>query len=113
MKELTTSSQGRIAKEMFAPSPTAQLAQITFVRVAPTFLKEESLALSDAAISALVRPPPGLTLEGSPARYGFYKRMSVPLVRQFLQEEEGRPDSGQYVYVHALMPHSPYVWDGD
>ncbi len=30
---------------------------------------------------------------------------------RFLRDEEGRPAQGQYVFVHAVMPHWPFVLD--
>ena len=34
-------------------------------------------------------------------------------MEQFLADEVNRPARGQYIYVHILVPHGPYVWSGD
>jgi hypothetical protein len=38
---------------------------------------------------------------------------AVELMRQLLDDEANRPDHGQYVYAHLLIPHSPYVMNRD
>jgi hypothetical protein len=38
---------------------------------------------------------------------------SVELMRQLINDEADRPDHGQYVYAHLLIPHSPYVMNRD
>jgi len=38
---------------------------------------------------------------------------SIVQFREFLEEEEFRPDGGQYTYLHAILPHGPSVVDAD
>ena len=38
---------------------------------------------------------------------------SAMLLRQFMADEESRPDHGQYVLVHAYIPHPPFVFDAN
>ncbi|WP_371813500.1 sulfatase-like hydrolase/transferase [Ruegeria sp. HKCCA5426] len=45
--------------------------------------------------------------------YSHYKRLSVPLVEKFLQDEPDRAPNGHYNYVHLILPHGPYVRSGD
>ncbi|WP_187387894.1 sulfatase-like hydrolase/transferase [Bradyrhizobium sp.] len=43
--------------------------------------------------------------------YRYYRRLSIPLMQKFLSEEGNRGDEGQYVYIHLMVPHEPFVWD--
>ena len=79
----------------------ARLAQMAFVRIAPEVLRRDTLRLTNKIFF------------GRNADYGYYKRLSVPLMERFLADEVDRPNSGQYVYLHVILPHPPYVWDGD
>lgn len=38
---------------------------------------------------------------------------SIAHFREFLAQEEFRPGSGQYTYLHAILPHGPNVVDAD
>ncbi len=39
--------------------------------------------------------------------------LSYDLFQAFLQDEARRGPSGNYVYVHVLLPHSPFIFDRD
>jgi arylsulfatase A-like enzyme len=34
-------------------------------------------------------------------------------MERLLTDEADRPGHGQYVYAHLILPHYPYVWDGE
>jgi Sulfatase len=92
----------------------ARLAQITAVRVAPNFLRQETFAASGLVLSKVVAPP--LEIEGVDAAqndYRYYKFLSVPLVKRFLDDEAERPDHNQYIYLHVVLPHLPKMWDAE
>ena len=92
----------------------ARLAQITLVRVAPNFLRQEMFKASGAALSKIARPV--LEIDGVTADYTdyrYYKFISVPVVKRFIQDEAARPSSGQYIYLHVVMPHLPQILDAD
>jgi hypothetical protein len=80
-----------------------KVVQISLVRLAPVRLRQETLSATEDLISGLGR------LRG----YTLYKRLSVPLVEQFLQDELSRGSTGNYVYVHVILPHRPFVWNAD
>ncbi|MGI9394547.1 MAG: sulfatase-like hydrolase/transferase, partial [Boseongicola sp.] len=52
-------------------------------------------------------------LWGGQNDYSYYGRKSVPLMEQFLADEEGRSGEGHYNYVHLLLPHPTFIWSGD
>ncbi|MDO9384802.1 MAG: sulfatase-like hydrolase/transferase [Hyphomicrobiaceae bacterium] len=80
-------------------SPLIRLAQIVAVRAAPDILRREVFSISGKVL---------------PIRnYKAYKALSVPLLRRFIEEEEARPAVNEYVYLHAIIPHTPFVWDGN
>jgi hypothetical protein len=90
------------SKEMnIGSDPWFRLVQTTAVRVAPEILKQESLVLAN------------YILFGEKADYSIYKSQSVPLVERLIEDESGRPGRGQYVYAHLILPHAPYLWDGN
>lgn len=73
------------------------LAKITLVRITPSPLRRyvvdiySRLGLRD---------------------YTYYRAFNVDLVQRFLFDEPKRPRTGQYVYVHVMLPHPPYVRNG-
>jgi len=104
-----------VARQLVGGSDAvARLAQITFVRVAPNFLRKETFAASGAFFAMLAAPT--LELDGVSANYTdyrYYKFLSVPVVRRFIADEAERPSSNQYVYLHVVLPHLPQMWDAD
>jgi hypothetical protein len=107
---------GQQLAEQMVGSPGAELlAQITLVRVMPNFLRREMRDATDLVFALIADSSPILpeqpTGKERPS-YSYYKQLSVPLIRQFLADEKSRPASGQYVYLHAMLPHAPNVWSG-
>ena len=97
-----------IAKSYYVPgADQILLIQISLVRVTPNFLRKEVNSLFHEAYVKILR------------RFGYkawkdykhYKSLSVPLFQQFLQEEAHRGNSGNYIYMHLILPHSPFNWN--
>jgi hypothetical protein len=102
----------QLAEENFGAADVARLAQIALVRAAPNSLKRQTLSVSDNVLGRIA----ALGANSTPSKirkYGFYKRLSVPLVEQFLADEPGKSSSARYTYVHTILPHGPYVWNAD
>ena len=74
---------------------------VSAVRAAPEFLRQEIHGLMSSYL-----------WNGENA-YSHYRLLSVPLVEKFLEDEEQRSDQGHYNYVHLILPHGPYVRNGD
>lgn len=74
----------------------ATLARIAAVRVAPAPAR---LRVLDFVSRYRVRD------------YLYYRQFNVDLVARFLRDEPQRPPTGQYVYIHLMLPHPPYVRD--
>lgn len=109
----TVVTSKELTREQFRGIDIARLAQITAVRLAPNVLRRATLRQSDEFLWQLVSWANDLTYPGSYMAYEFYKRLSVPLFEEFLEDEPGRPAEGQYVYVHLMLPHPPYSWDAE
>jgi hypothetical protein len=105
----------QLAEENFWATDIAHLAQITLVRAAPNSLKRRTLEASDKLLGRIAALGARLTVWQPPRvktrDYRFYKRLSVPLVDQFLADEPGKSSSGRYTYVHTILSHGPYVWN--
>lgn len=84
-----------LSHSTFRGAAVLRLAQMAIVRLAPSNVRRETYEFTNHLFANLV---------------GW--NLSVPIVRQFLDEESERSDRGNYVYVHVLLPHEPYVWDG-
>lgn len=78
----------------FRGAAELRLAQMSLIRLVPSNARRQTYALTNHLFGNLL---------------GWH--LSVPLVRQFLADEQERGESGNYVYVHLLLPHDPYVWD--
>ena len=95
---------------------TLSLLQICIVRVSPDFLRREAFGATSLLFGKLLwavdgaAPIGGNTLN-SLKRYPYYKRMSVRLLQEFLSDERVRRPHRRYVYVHAILPHAPFVWN--
>lgn len=48
-----------------------------------------------------------------PVRFEDYPAHGLLTMRQMLADEAARPGTGQYVFLHVILPHSPYVLDAD
>lgn len=83
-----------IERRSFDPDGSISLAQMTTVRIVPLPLRWLVLK--------------GVQLAIPKSAYKYYKQQSVKLIDAFLHDERLRPDHGQYVYVHLLLPHLPY-----
>lgn len=83
--------------------------QIWLASLAPNVLTNEALAAAGAfrkaAFTRLTSVEP---LSGAD---GVGQYASVLTLRQLRAKEENRPDRGQYIYAHALLPHGPEVID--
>ena len=73
----------------------------------------ETLAATEELFGLLIARINGIQNAGTLSRYALYKRLSVPLFRQFLDEEPRRAATGRYVYLHVILPHPPFVWSAD
>jgi len=86
--------------------------QIWFARIMPNALTNEALDIGrkigkfvfDLTRSASITVPHSISEGKEP----FSSRL---LLKEVLKTEDNRPASGQYVYVHAILPHGPYVLD--
>lgn len=91
---------------------TLRLALFTTVRLAPNVLRTEVFWSWDRFSSFLVKRLAVLTVDPlGMETYAYYKHLSVPLMRLFLEEEKLRTSGGNYVYVHVMLPHTPFVWN--
>jgi len=102
-----------ISRSYFRGSDEFRLAQVTLVRLAPNVLRQEAFWSSDRLWGYIIALLNNVENPGSFSHYGYYKRLSVPLARQFLEEEPSRESAGRYVYLHIVLPHQPFVWDSD
>lgn len=91
----------------FRKHDSMQLAQISLVRVVPNFLRQETYIHSPYLLTSVSQLFSGRENSDSS---GFYKEFSVPLYRMFLKEENERTSTGNYVYVHLMLPHPPFKW---
>ena len=105
----------QLGKRLYGNVSTRRLAQLTLVRVAPNFLRRETLQASEALFMRLAEFEQLMARKGGGRQilgdYRFYKSLSVPLVKQLIADEKSRPASGQYVFLHVMLPHSPSIWD--
>jgi hypothetical protein len=102
-----------ISKSFFPGSDTFRLFQISAVRITPNFLRGEVFWSTDRLFGYMVAFLFDVENPGTFSNQGFYKTISVPLLRAFLEEEPTRADRGRYVYVHVVLPHQPLVWDAN
>ena len=108
---IRTSSE--ISRSYFRGSDALRLVRVSIVRLAPNLLRKEARALSERLFGHVVTFGNDVENPGAFSEYWFYKRLSVPLVREFLDAEPSRNARGRYVYLHVMLPHSPSVWDKD
>lgn len=87
------------------------LIQIWLASLAPNPLTNEVLpltaALRDHFFSLLTGQTEPLSVPE------LHPLAGVSMLRRLLREEELRAASGQYVYAHAALPHTPFVFDPD
>jgi hypothetical protein len=82
-------------------------ADLWLLRVVPNFLQQEVYREGKGIFTRLLVKEDRLA-GGNAQVFG-----SVELMRQLINDEADRPDHGQYVYAHLLIPHDPYVMNRD
>ena len=100
-----------ISNSYFRGGAVLRLAQVSLVRLSPSILRWDTFWYTDLLFAELVGLLNDVATPRGFSGYGFYKRLSVPLIRQFLGEEREHDDTGRYIYLHVVLPHGPYVWD--
>jgi Sulfatase len=90
----------------------ADFLQIWVARLAPNILASEALALS-RDVRRRVREPSGPTGSEIPitTEDGTKPYAGVLMIRRAIRDEGTRSPRGEYVYVHTLLPHPPFVLD--
>lgn len=99
-----------ISKSYFVGSDAFRLLLVSLVRIAPNPLRQETFWLLDRLFGYLIAAVNDTENPGAFTQYGFYKRISVPLLQQFLEDEPERASDGRYIYLHVILPHGPFVW---
>jgi hypothetical protein len=102
-----------ISLSYFQGSDEFRLAQIAMVRLAPTMLRQEMFWASDRLFGYVMAFLNDVENPGTFSQSGYYRRISVPLVQQFLEEERTKESNGRYVYLHVVLPHQPFVWNAN
>jgi hypothetical protein len=102
-----------IAKVYFSHNNVFWLAQISLVRITPNPLRQTILQATDNLFARIMElrgnSVPDLSLRSH--GYSYYKRLTIPLIDKFLEDEQKRLDRGNYVYLHVMLPHQPFVRD--
>lgn len=79
-------------------------ADLWLVRSVPTFLQQEVYAGGKSVL--------GQILGAQSASWQEERAFaSVDFVRQIIRDEPTRPDHGQYVFAHIMLPHGPFPVD--
>lgn len=92
---------GQLAKEGgLVPS----FADLWLLRLAPVPAKKNLFDKKDKG--------PFSRLFGVKIHYRSWSYWSVGLSNILLKDEKARPENGQYVFAHLMMPHYPYVVNG-
>ena len=117
-------------KTGIAGSGFADFITLWLLRLAPNALTNEAIApierLRDLAITSLDRSASTGSVPEDDARLvddarherltiaeGIQVVASKQMVEQMVADEDSRADAGEYVYLHAVMPHHPYVFTED
>lgn len=82
-----------------------ELADIWLVRLAPNFLQNEVYVDGIGFFQSISRR------QGVPTGKNRRTVFAAKLMEQLIQDEPNRPDHGQYVYAHLMIPHFPLVLD--
>lgn len=89
-----------------------KLGLLTSVRSAPNFARTEIFWRWNSFVYFVTKTVDLITIKTlSVEDYAYYKHLSTPLIRQFIDDEKTRTKTGNYVYIHVILPHTPYVWD--
>jgi hypothetical protein len=86
---------------------------IWLARLSPNFLSNEALKLGGFFESKIVK------FVGYTGRYprsiedGIEPFASVMMLQEAIEQEKNLSSTGRYTYLHAVLPHGPYVIDGN
>jgi hypothetical protein len=97
---------GDVFREYERLSPHCHFADLWLLRVVPNYLQQEVYRKGKGVFTRLL-------IEDVLAATNTRVLASVELMRQLVDDEADRPDHGQYVYAHLLVPHFPYVLNRD
>jgi hypothetical protein len=92
-----------------APAGLHDLLQIWLVSLAPNDLTNEALPLAAPLRDRIFTWMTGETRPLTTAE--IHPHAGVLMLRRLLREESLRGANGQYVYAHAALPHTPFVFD--
>jgi hypothetical protein len=82
-------------------------ADLWSLRVVPNYLQQEVYWEGKGIFTRL------FVKEGILAGDNVHVSSSVEQMRQLINDEADRPNHGQYVYAHLLIPHPPYIMNRD
>lgn len=98
----------------------ADFVMLWLLRPVPNFLTNEALAPVEAARDLFLAVLEGFA-EASPAAGDRPKRLTMTqgiqvvaskqMFDQLVDDEDKRAAAGEYVHLHAILPHVPYVYD--
>jgi len=90
-------------------------ADLWFLRVAPNYLQAEAYSDGKGIFSWLAERLATGTNATDVLWLGenLYPYYSIAMFRKMIADEASRPAIGQYVKGHFLVPHGPYIVDGD
>lgn len=77
----------------------AELGQVVVVRALPAPLRLVGLSIYGRLFPF--------------SMYGSYRANAIPLIDSFSKQEINRPATGQYVYLHVILPHGPFLHTSD
>ncbi len=93
---------------------------LSLVRMAPNFLANEALDLGveigntiNQFVFAVAVDSDKSIKQINSVNDGMYPYMSKLVFRKSIEDEKKRMDNGEFVLLHAIIPHAPYVLDPD
>jgi hypothetical protein len=95
---------GDVLREYESLSPYCHFVDLWLLRVVPNCLQQEVYREGKGVFTRWL-------LDDVLAATNTRVLASVELMRQLIDDEADRPDHGQYVYAHLMIPHPPYVVD--
>ena len=93
-----------ILEEFEAKAKKLNFANLWLLRSVPGFLQQEVYAEGKGVFGQIM----GARFSSWQSERAF---ASVDFMRQITRDEPNRPDHGQYVFAHIMLPHGPYVVD--
>ena len=92
--------------------------RIWFARILPNFLSNEALSagkglgktvyeFKNGSVGPATGDIPVTTPEGKEPF------STVLMLKRVIEEEKDRPQNGQYLYIHSILPHGPYVFTSE